>query len=211
MSKYSSMSIIGIDAAGALIAAGLIGTVIWYVSGPQMTSLKEVETRSQALRQLRSELAEISATLDSRRQDLGVLEDRLQREGAMPSRTPVESDLGTLNELLRKNNVRVARIVPLPRQEYPGLLELRYSCEAVGRMPDVLAFLRDLERNPFWTDVSYLSIKESQPSPGADEDLQAVAFAISLFSSGLEPSSAAALPATSRPLLPEAAPPIARP
>jgi len=185
------MSIIGIDAAGAVLAATLIGTVVWYVSGPQLTSLKEVESLTQSLRLLRSELAEMTATLDGRRQDLDVLDERLEREGAMPSRTPVESDLSTLNELLRTNNVRVARIVPLPRQEYPGLLELRYACEAFGRMPDILSFLRDVERHPFWTDVSYLSIKETQPSPGSDGNVQTVAFAISLFSSGLQAAATA--------------------
>lgn len=185
MARPKWTNLVLMDLAGGGLCAVLAGAIIWYATGPQHHMQVELEALTRASRQTGAELADVSATLDQRRTALAELADHLRREGAMPSRTPLERDLNTLTTLAQQTQVTIARITPLPSQEYPGLLELRFSCEASGTLPDIVAFFRAVERHPFWTDIGYLNVR---PAPATDEKpdekaLLSLTFVVSLFSS----------------------------
>ncbi len=186
--KPTNIMTVDLAAGGALLA--LVAGMVWYVSGPQRDTYADLERLTSSARKTRGELGQLNAMLEDRRDALASLRDQLTRDGAMPSRTPVEEDLTTLTALAQSNNVRIARVTPLPKQEYPGLLELRYSCEANGTMPNIMGFLRALENHPFWMDISYLDLRQPFQQVALDDDKeeeQSLAFVVSLFSSVASP------------------------
>lgn len=183
-------NILTVDLAAGGVLLALVAGIVWYVTGPQRNTYVDLQSLTSSARKTRSELGQLNAMREDRRDALATLRDQLTRDGAMPSRTPVEEDLTTLTALAQSNNVRIARVTPLPRQEYPGLLELRYSCEAGGTMPNIMDFLRAVENHPFWMDISYLDLRQPFQQVALDDDKeekQSLAFVVSLFSSVASP------------------------
>jgi|GEM_PF-1659538 len=183
VTRLKSANIVWIDLACGAAFIALGAAIVWYVTGPWRHGDVVLETLSGSVRRSRGDLAELKATLDERRIALASLRERLATEGAMPSRTPVEKDLTTLSSLAQASNVGISRVTPLPGQEYPGLLELRYSCEAGGTIPSIMRFLQAVETHPFWMDIGYLDLRQSRQRSVQGDDTQSLSFVVSLFSS----------------------------
>lgn len=186
--KRSSLVLVDV-VGGALVVAG-VSTFVWLTFLRDHSAACEIDALTHSVSAMRRDVALLRGTLDAKRSELAERQKHLADEGHLPQRTPVEQDLRTLSELARRHQVRVVRVLPLPAQEYPGLLELRYALEASGSMPSLMHFFKAIEDADLWADIGYLQVKAGR-SPGLQETPERSALlTVSLFSS-LEPPGAA--------------------
>jgi hypothetical protein len=151
----------------------------------------------------KAELARIRSELEGKRRDLAGLEreaahfETALREkqaamasaGAPPARSPIEQDLRTLTELMRRHGLHVAEISPLGSTSYPGVLESKYRLRASGRCAELAQALRGFEGCRFWGDITSLQISSPAGSPGASGDTREADLTLSFYSA-VQPQAA---------------------
>ena len=169
-------------AGGSLLAAVLFG-VVWLTCLRDDSAQDELDALTGNIRATQQELATLRAVLDRERESLAAREVELKDTGQLPDRAPTERDLQTLSALAKQHRLQVVRVEPLPSQEYPGLLEMRYSFEAIGTMPDLVRLLKAIEDAQFWADVSYFSVVHKASLPEETSNELVAVLTISLFSS----------------------------
>ncbi len=172
--------------AAAAIAVGTVG--LW-------SGLVRPQTSSQQLNDLQTRLAEARTSyettltaIERKSIELNRLRTKVQENGSLPQRSPVEADLRRLSQLAVDNHVQLVEIAPLATEQYPGLTELTYSAHASGTFGGLMAFMRDFERAPFWADISRVRLSRKG---SLDDPHRSAEIVVSLFASqnGDEPRS----------------------
>jgi Tfp pilus assembly protein PilO len=153
-------SLIVIDLAGACIVTSCVGALVWMVLLRDNEAGKQAADLRDSVSTLRKDLGALRGTLDEQQARVAKQKEELAERGALPERTPIEAELNQLSQLARSSSIDILAVSPLPEQTYPGLLELRYSIQITGRMPDIAQFFRAIEAAPMWADVSYMHIDE---------------------------------------------------
>lgn len=184
MSGPRSIQVLGIDIACGILLAAVIGGFIWLAFLRDNSAQDELGKLNSRVKTTRNDIAALRAVLDEERKLFAARQAELKETGQLPSRIPVEQDLQTLSVLAKEHELSVVKVEPLPSREYPGLLETRYTFEALGNMPDITRFFKAIEEAEFWADVSYFQVRGRARSTGwsSSEEL-VVTLTISMFSS----------------------------
>jgi hypothetical protein len=152
-------SLVSFDATGATIAAALLLLGSWYgllrpsAARAELTRLNaDMELRRKDLVALERESAGFTSTLQK-------LESELASAGAPPAKSPIEEDLRTITELMRRHGLHVSEVSPIGSTAYPGVQESRYRVRARGHCAEISATLRDFEGCRFWGDITSLQVQ----------------------------------------------------
>jgi Tfp pilus assembly protein PilO len=177
-----SWSIRILDALCGCVVIACLSGFLWLTILREDGTKDEIETLKRVIHQAQQDRFTI---IEDRRQQLEILADRqrkLEKTGRLPTETPVEEYFQTLAGVVSKHRLRVVKHHPLSTREYPDLLEQRYAYEVIGRLPDLVAFLRSIENTGFWADVSYLKVDPARGRKEAVPDERVASLTISLFS-----------------------------
>lgn len=176
-------SLFWIDAFAVLLIVATCAGVGWYTLIRENKTARAVTAAGTDLVTLRRDLAMLTSTIEEQQRSAKALDQDLARQGALPHVTSVERDLQVLVQLAKERDITVLFVQPLPSIEYPGLVEMRFSIEAIGRTGDIVGFMQAIQNVAVWADISYLSITQAAAhNPFGSEGRSAV-LTLSLFSS----------------------------
>jgi len=174
------------DALGAAIVLGSLGMGLY-------NGLTGHGIASQRLADLRREHSEATRQLDSARQRLKLTASQLeqvrrevQQRGSLPAQSATESDLRRISQLAREHAVQLVDVAPASARVYTGLVEVRYNMRAKGTYPALIRWLRALEQEPFWADITRLSLSAARRTNDEENPRRMAELTVSLYSSQAE-------------------------
>ena len=182
MRRTNSWPIRVVDVLCGCTVAACLADFVWLTTLREDHAGADIETMRWSIDQAR---LDHRAAMDDRKQQLEILADRraeLAKTGQLPTDTPVEAYFQTLSSIVSHHHLRVVKHHPLSTRQYPDLLEQRYAYEVIGKLPDLVAFLRSIENTDFWADVSYLKVDPARGHKEAVPDERIASLTISLFS-----------------------------
>lgn len=160
--KAGKLSLLGIDLAGGLLTAFLLGWGIWSVLTAGAEGPSSLRILPGQISQAKADLAGLRRALEVQNALEIQFRSELASAGAMPAQVPQETHLKILSGLAAQNHLSVVRQLPLAPREYPGLLEQRFAYEVTGAMADLARFFKAVETSPSWTDISYLKLEHGK-------------------------------------------------
>ncbi|MCB9851092.1 MAG: hypothetical protein H6817_10365 [Phycisphaerales bacterium] len=170
-----------IDLVGGSVTCGVVALGVWC-------TFFHLSTTSQHLTTVRSQLADMHKSviageeaLREKKRERDALERDIAERGALPERSPVESDLREIARMAKAEGIDLTQVTPVQGAEYPGLLELRYAINARADYDALLAFLRRFKDSTLWADIIRLDIGGRRGDPSSEESVQPTALVMSLF------------------------------
>ncbi len=171
------------DIAGTTIMLCLAAVATWCgaIHSPSVSGkLAEMETN---LEKMESSLRNTENAIRRKTVELGDLQADIESRGALPSKSPVETNLRNITRLARDNEVELISVKPSEEKAYPGLTEIKYAIEAKSGFRDLVQFLKDFEESEFWADVTKLKVETGSRNRVANDNTQSSELVLSLFAS----------------------------
>ena len=166
----------------AVLVVASLGVWSGVFHAPRTT--QRLEDLQAGMRDMRNTLRSAEAALRRQQAELTALEKDIAQRGALPRKSPVESDLRLLTTLAEGNQVELTRIFPSSDKTYPGITESKYAVEAKTTFAGLVDFLHAFENSPFWADITSLEIGQPRNQKATGEDAsQKTRFVVSLFAS----------------------------
>ncbi len=179
-------SLIIYDLLGAGITALIVAVAGWCgFSHLPATAAVLIESRA-ALADAKTQLNSAEHALRQQQATQDALRADIASRGALPERSPVETDLRTIVRLAREHELELIEVAPINGKSYPGIAELRYAVRARGTYSGLLGFLNTFEQSPFWADVTSLEISAPRVAE-ADQGQRTASLTVSLFASQAPP------------------------
>ncbi len=174
---------IWLDLMGGTIVIAAIGALLYLSFGREHSAAHEVATLRSKLNETRRSLGDLKVLVENEEKALDEKRIELEKSGHLPVQPPIEEDLEKLSMLAANHGLSVVRVEPLPSRDYEGLLEMRYSFEVSGKMPNMTRFFRSIEEADSWADIGFFRIESSRSMNGDDPQELTAMLTISLFSS----------------------------
>jgi hypothetical protein len=169
------------DLMGAALVCGVAALGVWSGCFHLQASSAHLQRTREKLVKTGEALADAESVLRREQLRRTQLADDIARRGALPQRSPVEDDLRDIALIARDSHVELVQVSPLASEQYPGLVELRYTVQTRGRFDGLLGFLRAFERSTLWADITSLEIGGGGRETSADEQAQNASLVLSLF------------------------------
>lgn len=178
-------SLLVYDGVGLAVTIALVALGAWCGLHHAPQAAAHWRSANSDMNDAQGSLRTVEAALHKQQSDCRSLEQDIENRGALPSQSPVESDLQTIAKLARDNRMELARVVPLETKSYPGITESKYAIESRAAFAGLLGFLRDFHESAFWADITELSIDDRNQGKQRSEQRSA-RFVVSLFASDAE-------------------------
>lgn len=180
-----------LDLTGAAMTVALLLMGGWYglwrpsAAVAELTRLrKEMDLKCKDQATLERETATFNTTLQERQRELA-------GTGAPPAKSPIEEDLRTITESMRRHGLRVSEVGPLGSTAYPGVLESRYRVRAGGTCAEIVRAFQDFEACRFWGDITHLQIGAPGSEKGQGTDTREIELCVSFYSAAARPEPSA--------------------
>ena len=182
-----SRSTLSLDLTGGALCAVILGLTGMFVLRPLIGVGNRVDDLRTEIRNARSDLQTVDASLRTERVRMATLNRELESTGKVPPDPGVGEVHRLVSELAEQHGITINNSYDIQNVSYPGLFEYRHRFEATGAMHGIEEFLLALERDSHWVDVGFISITRSNKTSREDDSLRLI-FVISVFSAGEKPS-----------------------
>ncbi|MCP4591631.1 MAG: hypothetical protein GY842_12895 [bacterium] len=183
-------TIVLVDLAGVVVSCALLGASAWQVFLKPSTASAEVDSLQSVLSERTRDATLLEHELGKQQRMLEERESRLAVGGAPPERTPIEEDLRTIADVVRRNRLGLTDVAPVGSVDYPGVREVRYRIIGEGRFADVDRTLREFEKCDFWGDITHVRLSGTKAGRDPEGAVCEMVLTVSFYSAISTPSPA---------------------
>ena len=178
------------DLVGGAVVTALLGIGVWTAVCAPISGGPRLRSARTQLDRLLADARAMSAAVNAKQSEERELQARIEAQGALPTRAPIDAGLREVTRLAKINGVTVADVRPDGKRDYTGVTEQRFAVNTSGPFSNVLGFLRAFEKAPFWADVTQVTITSDHKDARQPSSETRVALVVSLFSAAAEKDAA---------------------